>query len=107
MNRSALPIRFIGHIRSNSLFQVRSPRCTVRNFPNVITLPTDCAFSVGSLSFGLWLGRGRVGPPPPRRGGFVGFARRGDDAPVEAGGRNGVTWLGDRALRFAIEFRIG
>src|SRR5882672_12874438 len=65
MNRSALPIRFIGHIRSNSLFQVRSPRCTVRNFPNVMTLPTDCAFSVGSLSFGLWLAQDGLAPPAP------------------------------------------
>src|SRR5919198_4883289 len=65
MNRSAVPIRFIGHIRSNSLFQVRSPRCTVRNFPNVMTLPTDWAFSVGSLSLGLWLAHDGLGPPAP------------------------------------------
>src|SRR5215475_2725222 len=65
MDRSAAPIRLVGHIRSNSLFQVRSPRCTVRNFPNVMTLPTDCAFSLGSLSFGLWLAQDALAAPAP------------------------------------------
>src|SRR5262245_22639080 len=51
MNRSTVPTRFVGHIRSNSFCHVRSPRCTVRNLPNVTTLPTDCAFSVGSAGF--------------------------------------------------------
>src|ERR1700686_1756742 len=34
-----------GHINSNSLFLVKSPKWIVRNFPNVIRLPTDCGSS--------------------------------------------------------------
>src|SRR6266576_3020993 len=37
-NRSTVPRRFTGHIRSNSLMTVRSPRCTVRNLPKVMYL---------------------------------------------------------------------
>ena len=40
-----MPMRFTGHISSNSLFFVRSPRWIVRNFPKVIYVPTDCGSS--------------------------------------------------------------
>jgi len=34
-------------------------------FSERMTLPTDCAFSVGSLSFGLWLAQDGLAPPAP------------------------------------------
>ena len=36
-----MPMRLFGHISSNSLFHVRSPRWIARNFPNVTKVPTD------------------------------------------------------------------
>src|SRR6516164_175366 len=60
-----MPIGLLGHINSNSLFQVRSPSCTTLNFPKVITLPTDWAFSVGSGACGLKLAHDVFGAPAP------------------------------------------
>src|SRR5881296_3948518 len=65
IHRSTMPRRFCGHIRSNSLFQVRSPRCTALNLPNVIWLPTDCAFSLLSTSWGLKAEQYGFGFPDP------------------------------------------
>src|ERR1700681_2611682 len=58
-------MRLVGHIRLNSLFQVRSPRCATRNFPNVMMLPTDWAFSVVSTSCGLKVAQYGFGLPAP------------------------------------------
>ena len=49
-----MPMRLFGHISSNSLFLVTSPRWIVRNFPNVTWMPTDCGSSA-LLSLGLKL----------------------------------------------------
>src|SRR5262245_19136081 len=65
MNRSTAPSLFIGHISSDSLFHVRSPKCTVLNRPNVKWVPTDCAFSDGSGSFGLYAAQNGFLPPAP------------------------------------------
>ena len=42
-NTSTVPSRLFGHISSNSLFHVKSPRWTARNFPNVMWEATDCS----------------------------------------------------------------
>src|SRR5262245_21793199 len=68
MNRSTVPSRFDGHIRSDSLFQVRSPRCTVLNRPKVKCVPTDCEFSDGSGSFGLYAAQYGFLLPAPGNG---------------------------------------
>src|SRR6516165_5151974 len=60
-----MPIGLLGHISSNSLFQVRSPSCTTLNFPKAITLPTDWAFSVGSGACALKLAHDGFGTPAP------------------------------------------
>src|SRR6267142_7058681 len=71
INKSVVPRRLFGHMSSSSLFQVRSPRCTTRNFPNVITLPTDWAFSPGSGSLGLSLLQYGFGAPAPGSGALM------------------------------------
>src|SRR5262245_15639831 len=70
--RSTVPRRFVGHIRSNSLFHVRSPRCAARKLPNVTMLPTDCAFSVLSTSCGLKAAQYGFGLPAPGSDVFIG-----------------------------------
>jgi hypothetical protein len=57
--------------------------------PKLITLPTDCAFSLVSAACGLKLGHCCLLHLAPGR----------DDAPVEALDREGVARLGDRVLR--------
>src|SRR5262249_2930988 len=62
------PTGLFGHISSNSLFWVRSPRWATLNLPKVMMLPTDCAFSV--VSTGCWtkLAQDGFGAPPPASG---------------------------------------
>src|SRR4029077_5698860 len=60
---STVPRRFVGHIRSNSLFLVISPRCAVRNLPYVTKIPTDIGSSA-LLSPGLYSEQKGLGPPP-------------------------------------------
>src|SRR5882762_2603209 len=55
----------------NSLFHVRSPRCATRNFPKVMTLPTDIVFSTppsSFSSFGLKSVQYAFGLPAPGSG---------------------------------------
>src|SRR5262245_1332222 len=44
-------MRLVGHIRSNSRSQYKSPRSIVRNFPKVITLPTEYPLSGSEVVF--------------------------------------------------------
>src|SRR5262245_46192386 len=68
MKRSTVPSLLDGHISSDSLFQVRSPMCTVLNRPNEKCVPTDCAFSEGSGSLGLYAPQYGFLPPAPGTG---------------------------------------
>src|SRR6185503_239289 len=66
-NASTVPMRFAGHISSNSLFFVRSPRWTVRKRPKVTCTPTDIGSSA-LLSPGLKLAQYGFGAPAPASG---------------------------------------
>src|SRR5688572_6113629 len=66
-------------MRSNSLFQVRSPKYRARNFPNVTWLPTDCSSSVlptgcpetGLTTWGLNDAQYGFGLPAPGSGALI------------------------------------
>ena len=68
--RSTVPIRFVGHIRSNSPFHVRSPRSAVRNLPYVMMKPAESPLS-GSIyvlsSLGFTPAQAGFALPPPGR----------------------------------------
>src|ERR1017187_5938564 len=98
-----------GHISSNSLFQVRSPKCTIRNFPNATTLPRELGFSTppsSSLSLGWKLTDPGLGWPPPGRWSFSPPPRRSHAAPVKTGDRNPIARLHHRVLRLGIELGV-
>ena len=102
-----MPTGLFGHISSNSLFQVRSPSCATRNFPNVMMLPTDWAFSVVSAACGLKFAQDGFAAPAPASGVLSTCPADDDDAPVEPGDRDDIAGLGDRVLRLAVERGIG
>src|ERR1017187_7447768 len=70
--RSTVPIGLFGHINTCSLFQVKSPRLTVRNLPYVITTPTDIVLSGSTRdsSRGAKPAQAGLGLPPPASGVF-------------------------------------
>src|SRR5579884_3307816 len=53
------PTRLTGQTKAYSFLQVRSPRSIIRNFPSVISKPTDCAFSEVSTPGLSWLSAGQ------------------------------------------------
>ena len=73
--------------------------------PNVMMLPTDCAFSVASASCGLKPAQYGIRPARARQRRLDHLARRGDDAPVETG--DGILSPGFATVCFAFAYSAG
>src|SRR5882724_6517261 len=65
---STAPILFIGHISSNSLSAVKSPKSKIRSVPKVINVPSERGFSVTSTAGLAAFAQFVFSFPPPGKG---------------------------------------